>query len=86
MSISRRELLRGFGGLAAYACWPVAASGCADENQRDQASELRGEQPAFLHGVASGDPLPDGIVLWTRVTPAGEEPLEVEWQLCGLRG
>ncbi|AZP17121.1 alkaline phosphatase [Streptomyces aquilus] len=27
------------------------------------------EVPAFLHGVASGDPLPDGILLWTRVTP-----------------
>ncbi|MBC7272877.1 MAG: alkaline phosphatase D family protein [Streptomyces sp.] len=30
------------------------------------------EAPAFLHGVASGDPLPDGILLWTRVTPAEE--------------
>ncbi|MEV7070928.1 alkaline phosphatase D family protein [Streptomyces sp. NPDC093990] len=30
------------------------------------------EAPAFLHGVASGDPLPDGILLWTRVTPTGE--------------
>ncbi|MFF3449190.1 alkaline phosphatase D family protein [Streptomyces sp. NPDC002667] len=30
------------------------------------------EAPAFLHGVASGDPLPDGILLWTRVTPAAE--------------
>ncbi|WP_443065943.1 alkaline phosphatase D family protein [Streptomyces sp. NBC_00503] len=27
------------------------------------------EAPLFLHGVASGDPLPDGILLWTRVTP-----------------
>ncbi|WP_328556041.1 alkaline phosphatase D family protein [Streptomyces sp. NBC_00358] len=27
------------------------------------------EAPVFLHGVASGDPLPDGILLWTRVTP-----------------
>ncbi|MFE4455231.1 alkaline phosphatase D family protein [Streptomyces sp. NPDC056796] len=26
--------------------------------------------PAFLHGVASGDPLPDGVLLWTRVTPS----------------
>ncbi len=26
--------------------------------------------PAFVHGVASGDPLPDGILLWTRVTPS----------------
>ncbi|MFD5626322.1 alkaline phosphatase D family protein [Streptomyces sp. NPDC127072] len=30
------------------------------------------ETPAFLHGVASGDPLPDGILLWTRVTPTPE--------------
>ena len=30
------------------------------------------EAPAFLHGVASGDPLPDGILLWTRVTPTEE--------------
>jgi alkaline phosphatase D len=28
--------------------------------------------PAFLHGVASGDPLPDGVLLWTRVTPTPE--------------
>ncbi|MFD7470251.1 alkaline phosphatase D family protein [Streptomyces tendae] len=28
--------------------------------------------PAFLHGVASGDPLPDGVLLWTRVTPVPE--------------
>lgn len=30
------------------------------------------EAPAFRHGVASGDPLPDGILLWTRVTPTAE--------------
>ncbi|KIE24101.1 alkaline phosphatase [Streptomyces sp. MUSC 125] len=30
------------------------------------------DAPAFLHGVASGDPLPDGILLWTRVTPTPE--------------
>ncbi|GAB2739850.1 alkaline phosphatase D family protein [Streptomyces bullii] len=28
--------------------------------------------PAFLHGLASGDPLPDGVLLWTRVTPTPE--------------
>ncbi|MGW4288406.1 alkaline phosphatase D family protein [Streptomyces sp. NPDC004673] len=26
----------------------------------------------FRHGVASGDPLPDGVLLWTRVTPVPE--------------
>ncbi|MEJ8629083.1 PhoD-like phosphatase N-terminal domain-containing protein [Sphingomonas sp. I4] len=24
----------------------------------------------FDHGVASGDPSPDGAILWTRATPA----------------
>ncbi|MFI7008043.1 alkaline phosphatase D family protein [Streptomyces sp. NPDC050145] len=36
------------------------------------ASAHAAEAPAFLHGVASGDPLPDGILLWTRVTPSAE--------------
>ncbi|MFI6643779.1 alkaline phosphatase D family protein [Streptomyces sp. NPDC050504] len=30
------------------------------------------EVPVFQHGVASGDPLPDGILLWTRVTPSAD--------------
>lgn len=45
---------------------------------------------AFAHGVASGDPLPGGVVIWTRVTP-GEDappgsgmgrPVPVEWQVA----
>ncbi|MEJ2856690.1 MULTISPECIES: alkaline phosphatase D family protein [unclassified Saccharothrix] len=28
--------------------------------------------PRFRHGVASGDPLPDAVVLWTRVTPTDD--------------
>src|SRR5882757_4899141 len=28
--------------------------------------------PAFAHGVASGDPMPDSVLLWTRVTPASD--------------
>ncbi|MFJ9177915.1 alkaline phosphatase D family protein [Streptomyces sp. NPDC102360] len=48
------------------------------------------EAPAFLHGVASGDPLPDGILLWTRVTPnadavpgSGKGPdVRVAWEIA----
>jgi alkaline phosphatase D len=29
------------------------------------------DPPPFLHGVASGDPLSDRVILWTRVTPSG---------------
>ncbi|MET9676180.1 alkaline phosphatase D family protein [Streptomyces sp. NPDC006482] len=50
--------------------------------------------PAFLHGVASGDPLPDGVLLWTRVTPAPEAvpgsglgpDVAVGWELAEDRG
>jgi Phosphodiesterase/alkaline phosphatase D len=30
-------------------------------------------EPGFYHGVASGDPLPDAVVLWTRYTPETED-------------
>ncbi len=61
-------------------------------------SRLRGATAArptfsaypFSLGVASGDPLPDGVVLWTRLAPKplepdggmGVEPIEVSWQVA----
>ncbi|MFD9864361.1 alkaline phosphatase D family protein [Streptomyces alboflavus] len=50
--------------------------------------------PAFLHGVASGDPLPDGVLLWTRITPtpeavpgSGKGPdTEVRWEIAEDKG
>src|SRR5918995_6565531 len=36
--------------------------------------------PVFRHGVASGDPLSDRVILWTRVTPRGAETVQrVSW-------
>jgi alkaline phosphatase D len=37
----------------------------------------------FEHGVASGDPLSDSIVLWTRVTPKTSSGVVVESISCG---
>jgi len=34
---------------------------------------------AFRHGVASADPLPDGVLLWTRCTTPGRDPVQVNW-------
>jgi len=34
---------------------------------------------AFRHGVASADPLPDGVLLWTRCSTDAQEPLAVDW-------
>ncbi len=42
---------------------------------------------AFLHGVASGDPTPRRVVIWTRVsgTP-GAEPVGVRWRMFEADG
>ena len=34
---------------------------------------------SFAHGVASGDPLDDAVILWTRVSGASGESLTVDW-------
>ncbi len=36
-----------------------------------------------MHGIASGDPLPDRVILWTRVTPPkADAELEVRWAVA----
>lgn len=35
--------------------------------------------PVFRHGVASGDPLADRVILWTRVTPRTAGAQRVSW-------
>lgn len=62
-SVSRRRFLQS--ATAGAVGVPVALSGCM--NVRDQA--VSAPVWAFGHGVASGDPLADGVIIWTRVTP-----------------
>ncbi|MCB1956829.1 MAG: PhoD-like phosphatase N-terminal domain-containing protein, partial [Rhodocyclaceae bacterium] len=37
---------------------------------------------SFRHGVASGDPLADRVVVWTRVTPEADGEVRVRWQMA----
>jgi alkaline phosphatase D len=39
---------------------------------------------SFYHGVASGDPLTDRVIIWTRVTPAdlGANAVSVHWKIA----
>src|SRR5262245_47914974 len=41
----------------------------------------KGPAALFAHGVASGDPLPDAVILWTRVSVDGEKDVDVAWEL-----
>ena len=49
-------------------------------------SELHEELGPFYHGVASGDPLSNAVIIWTRVTPEPlplpNEILEVNWEVA----
>lgn len=69
--ISRRQVIQGVGatlGLLALRGFSVQA-----------------DEPAhFTHGVASGDPLADRVMLWTRVIPGSGDHSTVEtvWQVA----
>ncbi|MGV9673318.1 alkaline phosphatase D family protein [Gordonia sp. NPDC003504] len=62
---SRRTLLGSglIAGSAAVVGAPLSA--------RSPAAAAPGH-PVFAHGVASGDPLADRVILWTRVTPTAD--------------
>ena len=80
--MNRRSFIRLTGSLAAAAAW----SSCSKEPVLK--NPALPEYP-FQLGVASGDPSPDGMVLWTRLAPLPlegggmpMEPVEVYWQLA----
>ena len=72
-SVSRRGFLRSSG--AALATLPLIRS-------VDALAQVT--NPVFRHGVASGDPLSDRVILWTRVTPpeGSTRPIDVRWSLA----
>ena len=35
----------------------------------------------FLHGVSSADPLTDRVMIWTRISDAGDGPTDVAWTM-----
>ena len=94
--IPRRRLLQGTAalGLAGIGL----AAGCSDsdpkpsDRRRPRPELPRGwdhpvapdSDPPFCHGVASGDPLADRVVIWTRLTlpqpPAS--PVPVRWRMA----
>lgn len=77
--ISRRELIQkslfGFGALSLSAGF----TGCNDSSDQETAAL----QVNFEHGVASGDPLQDRVILWTRLTPNDRSArLQVTWEIA----
>ncbi|HRE61856.1 MAG TPA: alkaline phosphatase D family protein [Micropepsaceae bacterium] len=82
---SRRLLLRRAALLAASG---LTVAACGD----GRPGRIKGANP-FTLGVASGDPVPDGAVIWTRLLPfpqeparTGASPIEIGWHVASDEG
>jgi alkaline phosphatase D len=70
--LTRRQVLTGAAAVTGAAFLPSASAAA------DTASP-------FLAGIASGDPLPGSVILWTRLLsdiPLPGRPIEVSWQVA----
>lgn len=81
-SFSRRSFLALSGSLAASSLWSDRAVGAVRRR-------LALPDHPFQLGVASGDPAPDGFVIWTRLAPKPleeggmpAEPVQVDWEVA----
>ncbi|MGB5683815.1 MAG: alkaline phosphatase D family protein, partial [Polyangiales bacterium] len=97
MGFSRREILKGMG--AAGLTPLIVSTGCGGDSGSSgpplpelpeyEWTASPGPATLFEHGVASGDPLSDGVIIWTRISteeapaepPESNDPLEVWWEL-----
>lgn len=92
MQFSRREVLKGMGaaGITPLLISACSSSGGEAAPMLPDLPELPeyewqgpiGPESLFEHGVASGDPLPEGVILWTRITPEASGPVEVWWEMA----
>lgn len=76
---SRRRFIKTFAAGAVGSQLVMWLPGCTDGEGSDRSSS------PFLHGVASGDPLQDRVILWTRLTPeatSAQDEHPVEWEVA----
>jgi alkaline phosphatase D len=75
-SVRRRDVLRGASLVTAAS---VTQLGCGSS---DEPGTTPPPREVFLHGIASGDPLADAVILWTRVTSPDGAPVDVVWTVA----
>jgi len=97
MGFSRREILKGMG--AAGLTPLIVSTACSSDGGSSDPPlpELPvyewdgplGPETLFEHGVASGDPLEEAVIIWTRISseeapaepPESNDPLAVWWEV-----
>src|SRR2546425_581940 len=83
--MDRRKFLKTGVGIGASRIWPRERTEIIPIGSNSLLfSGRRGvETPSvFPQSVASGDPTPDGIVLWTRLSPSAANTAAVSWQIA----
>ncbi|MEU0563005.1 alkaline phosphatase D family protein [Dactylosporangium sp. NPDC006015] len=80
--VTRRQMLTTTAVSAGAVVLPLTAADPAVAH----GGSLPGHAGVFALGVASGDPLPDGVILWTRLLraagPPAARPVRVDWQVA----
>jgi alkaline phosphatase D len=71
-STSRRQFMLGTIAAASSTLLPA----CSDSNDDP------GVNVEFKHGVASGDPLADRVIIWTRITPNSPSAVRAAWEVA----
>jgi len=76
---SRRQFIRdvALGTVAIGGGLGLTGCGGSDDDPSDAGAGVE-----FKHGVASGDPLSDRVILWTRATPATDSTLQLSWDVA----
>lgn len=82
MKIFQNSLVIAFIVALTWAC--SSSSNQIPDQYLDPVASLYDETlKPFYHGVASGDPLPDRVIIWTRVTPTEMNTrISVEWEIA----
>ena len=77
--VTRRTFL---GTTAAGSAALGGSRSSSAENTVAGAATAVGSSEVFQHGVASGDPLKDRVILWTRIGGAKDDPVPVRWVIA----
>ncbi|MEH6566233.1 MAG: alkaline phosphatase D family protein [Halopseudomonas sp.] len=80
---TRRDFLRASALALGGVVVSTGLQGCLSSSSSSSDPAVA-RQLAFAHGVASGDPLADRIMIWTRVTPmdGSSADIEVSWEVA----
>lgn len=80
MKFTRRRFVQALGGSSVL-LHPVGSTFASNKDMQDEHAD---KSMLFKHGVASGDPLHDRVILWTRISLglSNQKTVPVHWRIA----